>query len=84
VALDPGGNLYVLDCVNSAIRKITPAGAVTTMAVDTAYRFANNLTVDNAGNVCVINLINEKIHKITASGIISVLAGNGVRGFRRI
>jgi hypothetical protein len=32
IALDAGGNLYVADAGNCAIRKVTPGGAVTTFA----------------------------------------------------
>lgn len=82
VAIDAAGNVYVMDGENSAVRKITPAGAVSTLAVDTAYHLALDLAADAAGNVYVANHLNQRIFKITPSGIKSVLAGNGTKGFR--
>ena len=94
VALDIARNVYVADYGNNLVRKITPAGAVTTMAggagvsgtangVGGAARFngPGGLAVDAAGSVYVADGGNNTIRKITATGVVSTLAGSpGVTG----
>ncbi|MBS1530530.1 MAG: hypothetical protein JSU01_09495 [Bacteroidetes bacterium] len=93
VATDQAGNVYVADYENHLIRKITPAGAVSTLAgkagisgftdgVDTAARFnlPEALAVDAAGNVYVADAGNDAIRKITPGGTVTTLAGNGSPG----
>lgn len=86
VAVDSAGNVYVGDTSNHAIRKITPAGVVTTLAggtsgsVDgtgTAARLfsPNGVAVDAAGNVYVADTANNSIRKITPDGVVTNLAG---------
>ena len=78
LAVDSAGNVYVADRFNEEIRKITPAGVVTTLAgsagqtgssdgTGSAARFANpnGVAVDSAGNVYVADLSNDEIRKIT-------------------
>lgn len=89
IAVDAGGNLYVTDSGNHAIRKITPAGNVFTLAgggspgfVDgrgTSAKFAEPvaLAVDPAGNVYVADSRNNAIRKITPGGVVTTLAGTG-------
>ncbi|MCW1924498.1 hypothetical protein OKA05_18170 [Luteolibacter arcticus] len=92
LALDPGGNLFVSDWGNHTIRKITPAGVVTTFAgsglignldgAGTAARFnaPTGLAVDASGNVYVADSTNNKIRKITPAGVVSSFAGSGSTG----
>src|SRR5205814_9459442 len=88
VAADSSGNIYVADQLNHTIRKITPAGAVTTLAglagsrgsVDgngSVARFdhPNAVAVDSSGNVYVADTSNSTIRKITPAGDVSTLAG---------
>jgi sugar lactone lactonase YvrE len=88
VAVDGSGNVYVADTNNHAVRKITPAAAVSTLAglpgtsgsVDgsgSAARFNNptNLALDAAGNVFVTDYSNALIRKISAAGVVTTFAG---------
>jgi hypothetical protein len=88
VAVDSAGNVYVADTINSAIRKITPDGVVTTLAgmfgisgsadgTAGAARFSSpqGVAVDGAGNVYVADTNNNAIRKITSEGIVTTLAG---------
>ena len=87
VALDGAGNVYVADTYNQTIRKITPAGLVTTLAgtaglsggddgTGPAAHFDNpaGIAVDNHGNVFVADH-NSTIRKITPAGVVTTLAG---------
>jgi sugar lactone lactonase YvrE len=91
VATDSEGNVYVADTSNSKIRKITPAGMVSTIAgstqgfadgIGSAARFSGvqAIAIDTDGNVYVTDSSNYKIRKITADGMVSTLAGS-TQGF---
>ena len=88
VAVDAGGNVYVADNNNHTIRKITPAGVVSTLAglaespgsTDGAggaarFSFPQGVTVDAAGNVYVADRSNSTIRKITPAGDVSTVGG---------
>ena len=93
MAVDTAGNVYVADSSNFLIRKISPAGDVSTLAGSGAngannatgtaatFRFPTGVAVDTAGNVYVADLSNHLIRKITPTGTVSTLAGNaGISG----
>lgn len=92
VAVDSFGNVYVADSEGSKIRKITPAGQVTTFAgngifgsddgIGTAATFGSpySVAVDSSNNVYVADTNNHKIRKITVLGEVSTIAGNGDQG----
>ena len=89
IAVDGTGNLYVSDQLNQTIRKITPAGLVSTLAgvagsygsadgTGNAARFSNpaGLEVDSAGNVYVADSSSNLIRKISPAGDVTTLAGS--------
>jgi len=92
VALDASGNIYVADRNNHKIRKITPAGLVSSLAgsgfvgnsdgtgISASFSSPWGVAIDGLGNVYVADAFNYKIRKITPAGTVSTLAGSGARG----
>jgi uncharacterized protein YjiK len=83
LASDASGNLYVSDLGNNMIRKITPAGGVSTLAdVSAGFNEPAGIAVDPSGNVYVAENENHRIRKITPAGVVSTVAGsdNGEQG----
>lgn len=92
ITVDGSGNVYAVD--NSAIRKISPAGLVTTLAgiagelgdadgAGSAARFRHpwGITVDAAGNLYVADTENFLVRRITSAGAVTTFAGTrGMRG----
>lgn len=88
IALDAAGNFYVADSGNYTIRKITPAGAVTTLAgtaglrgaldgIGAAARFndVSNIVVDKSGAVFVSDSGNSAVRRISPEGNVTTVAG---------
>jgi uncharacterized protein (TIGR03437 family) len=95
LAADSVGNIYVGDCCNSRVRKISPSGIITAFAgtagtpgysgdggLATSARLAGPgiLTADAAGNVYIGDSGNNAVRMVTPGGIISTVAGNGTAG----
>lgn len=91
IAVDSAGNVYVVD--NSAVRKVSSTGAVTTFAgasgvlgdadgpgATARFRRPWGIAVDGAGNVFVADTENALVRKITPAGVVSTHAG--VRSMR--
>jgi sugar lactone lactonase YvrE len=92
LAEDIYGNLYVADGENNKIRKITPAGLVTTFAgsgvagsndgvgSEATFSAPYGIAVDRNGTVFVADGGNHKIRKISPAGNVSTFAGSGSSG----
>ena len=92
ITVDGQGNVFVADEQNHSIRKITPAGVVTTLAGNGTIGFVNGnvsvakfsfpsgVVIDGQGNMYVADRGNHSIRKITPAGIVSTVAGT-TQGF---
>lgn len=95
VGADAGGNVYVADRDNNRVRRVSPAGVISTVAGTGVAGFngdgvqatsaqlnqPRDVAVDGAGNVYVADQNNHRVRKISPAGIITTVAGTGVAGF---
>lgn len=88
IAVDAAGTIYVADTENDCIRKITPAGVVSTFAGEpgkaaladgsgAAARFSEprGIALDAAGNLYVADTGNLAIREITPGGLVFTISG---------
>ena len=93
LAVDAASNVYVADTYGQTIRKVTPAGVVTTLAgspfaygtndgIGSAARFWNpsGIAVDAMGNIYVADTVSDIVREVTLVGsswVVKTLAGQG-------
>lgn len=85
VAVADDGNLYVTDTYNHRIRKISPAGEVTTLAGDgkvsgdghgADFVAPMDLKVGHDGNIYVADTYHYRIRRVTPEGEMSTITGD--------
>ena len=90
IAVDSLDNIYISDQGNRRIRKITPAGVVSTFsgsgtagntngaAASTTFTTVEGLAIDSSNNVYVADSGGYRIRKITSAGVSTTLAGSTI------
>jgi uncharacterized protein (TIGR03437 family) len=92
LALDSKGNLYIADTFNHRIRRVTPAGLISTVAgngqdgmlgddgpaVDASLYLPFGVAIDGADNLIIADTGNLRLRRVDLStGRITTIAGNG-------
>jgi sugar lactone lactonase YvrE len=72
LALDAAGNLYIADRDRKVVRKLTPAGDLTTVAG--VFSNLSDLAIDRAGNLYLAD--GDAIRKIAVGGAVTTFAGS--------
>ncbi len=94
IALDRYGNLYLSDTDHHRVRKVSPAGVITTIAGTGSAGFAGDggpaaaaqlnlpygVAVDLTGSVYIADLGNNRVRRIDLNGMIATVAGTGANG----
>ena len=94
LAADGLGNVYIADFAGARVRKVNPAGIITTYAGTGASSFSGDggpataaalyaprgLSLDGQGNLYIADMYNHRIRKVDSSGTITTFAGTS-QGF---
>src|SRR5262245_4759710 len=90
-ARDAFGNLYVAEVQNCVIRRITPAGTISTvagtgtcgtsadggMATNAKLQYPLDVAVDDSGNLYIAETGNGRVRMVATNGTITTFAGGG-------
>ncbi|MGD0798642.1 MAG: Ig-like domain repeat protein, partial [Acidobacteriaceae bacterium] len=95
VAVDRSGNLYIVDLFSNSVRKVTPAGVISTVAGNGTAGYSGDggpatsaelddptgVALDSSGNLYIADNGNNRVREVTVAGVISTYAGNGIGGY---
>jgi uncharacterized protein (TIGR03437 family) len=93
VAADAAGNVYLADAIDHRVRKVSPAGVITTVAGNGHPGFQGDegparnallnspygLAVDAAGTLYIADLGNGRVRAVSPDGLIRTVAGGQSR-----
>jgi len=92
IAVDLAGDIYISDAANHRVRKVSPAGVITTYAGTGVAGFSGDggpasaaqlnspygLALDGLGNLYIADLGNARVRSVALDGTIATVAGGGL------
>ncbi len=91
LAADFRGNIYIADADDNRVRKVTPAGIISTFAGNGRAGFSGDggpastaqlrtpygVAADRNGNIYIADLGNARVRRVSPDGVIQTVAGGG-------
>jgi sugar lactone lactonase YvrE len=94
LAIDGVGNVYISDYGHQRVRRVDPAGTISTVAGNGTTGFGGDggpataasldtplfVAVDSTGRLYIADSVNSRVRRVDGNGIITTVVGAGIRG----
>ena len=84
ITVDSAGNLYIWDTLDYRVRKVNPAGIISSVMATVGQlkelERGGGLATDSAGNLYIGDTQSFVVRKVDTSGVMTTIAGNGTPG----